>query len=197
MDWPELPMPREMARETQRPRVYVAAGEAEWPAVIDGIAPERAPRITVAPSGSLGLQSPAEDLVIELAADRSIADRIARRCLRAAIYVGTLPFRGVRALYRAIDTDAKVRSQGVQTVGRVEMTKTDTQVSKDPETGRETTTYTHYVSYSFPADRETRTDQKKVGSLSGVRTGSAIRVYFLHNGSRVDSALDWSPGALG
>ena len=196
MDWPELPMPRDSARETQRPRVYVAARAFEGPAVIDGIAPERAPRITVGPSHPPELQSPARDMATEPEPPRTLAGRILRRCLWAALYVATLPFRGVRALYWAIDTDAKVRSRGVQTVGRVETTKTDTQVYKDPETGRESTTYTHYVSYSFPADGATRRDEKKVGSLKGLSRGSAIRVYFLPDGSRVDSALDWNPRAL-
>ena len=83
-----------------------------------------------------------------------------------ALFVLTLPLRGVRALYWAIDTDAKVRSLGAQTVGRVEKTRTDTQVHTDPETGAKSTTYTHYVSYSFPdGGGETRRDEKKVGSL--------------------------------
>ena len=189
-------MPRELARETQRSSVYVAAGAAEWPAAIEGIAPKRARRITVVPSGSLELQSPAEGLRAEPVPDRTMAHRIARRCLRAALYVGTMPFRGVRALYWAIDTDAKVRSQGVQTVGRVESTKTDTQVHTNPETGAESTTYTHYVSYSFPAGGEARQGQKKVGSLGSMKRGSVLRVYFLPDGNRVDSAIDWNPRVL-
>ena len=197
VDWPEVATEEGLVRETQRmPSVHVTAVATGQMATANGVAPERARRITVTPSASPERQSPAGDPGTEPVPARTRAGRIASRFLRAALYVGTLPFKGVRALYWAIDTDAKVRSQGTRTVGRVEMTKTDTHVSEDPETGRETTTYTHYVSYSFPADGTTRRDQKKVGSFGSLSRGSAIRVYFLPNGNRVDSALDWNPRAL-
>ena len=189
-------MPREVAREAQRPRVYVAAGAADWPADTDGVAPERAPRITVGPSRPTEVLAPARGLGTELEPPRTLAGKIALRCGRVVLYVLSLPFRGLRALYWAIDTDAKVRSRGEQTVGSVEMTKTDTQVHTDPETGEKATTYTHYVSYSFPADGETRRDQKKVGSLGNLKRGHALRVYYLPGGNRVDSALDWNPQVL-
>ena len=113
-----------------------------------------------------------------------------------ALYIVTLPFTGVRELYWAFDRDAKVRSKGLQTIGRVERKRTKTDVYKDPESGKESTTYTYFASYSFPVDGLDRRDEKKVGSCRSLRGGSSIKVYFLPNGNRFDSALDWTPALV-
>ena len=110
--------------------------------------------------------------------------------------VWTAPFRAIRAIYWMLDRDAKIRSQGVQTVGRVANTRTESQVYRDSETGTEETIYTHYVSYEFVAGGRTHTREKKVGSLAGLSAGSTIRVYFLPDTATSDSAIDWDPRVL-
>ena len=80
----------------------------------------------------------------------------------------TFVFESLREAYWLLDSDAKVRSQGVQTVGRV--LKTRTEEHHDPETG---TSYTHYVTYEYQVDAERHTTEKRVSRLGLVERGHA------------------------
>jgi len=107
------------------------------------------------------------------------------------------PFRALRQLYWLIDRDAKTRSQGLQTVGSVIKTRTDSRIVRDPEDGTERTVYTHYVTYRFDANGETQSGEKKVRSLSNVRGGSTLRVYYLPDTlAPIESAIDREPRAV-
>ena len=110
----------------------------------------------------------------------------------AARVVAILLFKALREVYWALDRDAKVRSQGLQTVGRVVATKTEKH--EDPESG---TYYTHSVSYDFEVDARTHTASKNVGALGDLKRGVPIRVYYLPGTYPPDSALDTEPRALG
>ena len=100
----------------------------------------------------------------------------------------TAPFRAIRAIYWMLDRDAKVRSRGLQTVGRVTGTRTEEDTDSEGDTY-----YTHYVRYRFEAEGRTRTDEKKVGSLGKLSEGDPMKVYYLSELDRLDSALDWEP----
>ena len=91
-----------------------------------------------------------------------------------------------------LDPDAKCRSRGLNTVGRV--TGTETEEHEDPETG--SISYTHHVTYTYRVDSGTLTDTKRVGSLGSLKKGAAVRVYFLPDTVPVRSALDRDPRAL-
>ena len=106
------------------------------------------------------------------------------------------PFKALRQLYWLIDPDAKVRSQGLQTVGSVVKTRTSSRVVRDPEFGTEETVYTHYVTYGFDANGGTHSGEKTVGSLGNLKEGSPIRVYYLPNTYPPNSAIDWEPRAV-
>ena len=105
--------------------------------------------------------------------------------------VWTAPFRAIRAVYWMLDRDAKVRSRGLQTVGRVVGTRTEEHSDGEGGTG-----YTDYVRYRFEANRGTRTDEKRVNDFGGVKGGDAIRVYYLPDTAAFDSAIETAPSAL-
>ena len=104
------------------------------------------------------------------------------------------PFLALRQLYWLIDTDAKIRSQGLQTVGSVVNTRTSSRVVRT-ESGEETV-YTHYVTYRFDANGGTHSGEKTVGSLGNLKGGSPIRVYYLPDAYPPNSAIDWEPRAV-
>ena len=106
--------------------------------------------------------------------------------------VWTFPFRALREFYWLLDPDAKCRSIGLQTVGRVD--KKESEEHKDYETGR--VSYTYHVSYGYQSDVGDHTDLKKVGTLGKLRKGASIRVYYLPDTYRPDSAIDWEPRTL-
>ena len=100
-------------------------------------------------------------------------------------------FRAVREAYWLIDGDAKVRSQGLQTAGRVVRTETR------QHTGSEGGTWeTHHVTYEYRVDVAVHTAEKKVGSLGYVKRGDSIRVYFLPGTYPPRSAIDRTPGGI-
>ena len=105
---------------------------------------------------------------------------------------GVLIFEGLREVYWALDRDAKVRSQGVQTVGRV--VKTTTEKHEDSESG---VYYTHTVRYDFNVDDRWHNDTKKVSSLGDLKRDGPIRVYYLPGTYPLASAVDTPPRALG
>ncbi|MCI5130320.1 MAG: DUF3592 domain-containing protein [Candidatus Electrothrix sp. EH2] len=72
-------------------------------------------------------------------------------------------------------TDAKIRSKGVRTTGKV--IKCDTQTTH----GAYGAVYkTHYVTYEYEdADGKMYSAKKQVSSLAGMTEGSAITVYYL------------------
>ena len=106
--------------------------------------------------------------------------------------VPILLFKGLREVYWALDRDAKVRSQGLQTIGRVGATKTEEH--EDSESG---TYYTHSVYYDFDIDDSKHAASKNVGSLGDLKRGVPIRVYYLPGTYPLASALDTQPRALG
>ena len=99
--------------------------------------------------------------------------------------------RALRAVYWVLDSDAKVRSQGLQTVGRVVATKTEEH--RDPESG---TSYTHHVTYEYQVDGRKHTYTKQVGNLKSLSKGVPIRVYFLPDTYPLACALNGQPRAL-
>jgi hypothetical protein len=101
------------------------------------------------------------------------------------------PFRALRAVYWVLDGDAKVRSRGLQTVGRVVSTKTEQH--RDPESG---TYYTHHVSYEYVVDGRRHTADMQVGELGSLKKGVPIRVYYLPGTHPLACALDGQPQAL-
>ena len=107
------------------------------------------------------------------------------------------PFKALRQLYWLIDRDAKIRSQGLQTVGSVIKTRSDSRVVRDPEYGTERTVYTHYVTYRFDANDGTHSGEKKVRNLSNLMGGSPLRVYYLPDTfAPFESAIDREPRAV-
>lgn len=106
--------------------------------------------------------------------------------------VWTSPFRALRELYWLLDPDAKVRSMGLQITGSVVTTETTTRTYRS-EFGELETSTTYHVTYQFVADGLTHTDQKKVGSLANLYSGTAIRVYYLPETYPLMSAIDWEP----
>ena len=118
--------------------------------------------------------------------------RLARGIVRAPGNTWSFIFSALRGAYWLLDPDAKCRSVGLQTVGRVD--KTQTHEHTDPETGG--VSYTHHVTYRFDSDGETHSTQKKVGSLGNLKNGSPIRVYYLPDTDRPNSAIDWEPRTL-
>ena len=117
---------------------------------------------------------------------------VARGITRALREAWNFLFAALREAYWLLDRDAKVRSQGLQTVGRVDGTKSEEHT--DPEPG--STSYTHYVTYAYQADGESHTARKRVGSLGNLRKGAAIRVYYLPGSYPLASALDTAPRTL-
>ncbi len=97
----------------------------------------------------------------------------------------TAPFRAMRAVYWALDRDAKVRARGLQTVGQVIGTRTVEHTDSEGYTSHE-----HYVEYQFKAFGRTHAVEKQVGSLGSRSKGDSIRVYYLAENGRLDSALD-------
>ena len=122
---------------------------------------------------------------------------LTRRFLSVLRILLLFPFKTLKQLYWLIDPDAKIRSQGVQTIGSVVKTRTSSRVVRDPESGTEQTFYTHYVTYRFDGNGETHSGEKTVGSLGDLKGGSPIRVYYLPNTYALDSAIDRDPRAVG
>ena len=122
---------------------------------------------------------------------------LTRRILSALRILLLSPFKALRQLYWLIDPDAKIRSQGLQTVGSVVKTHTSSRVFTN-ESGTEETVYTHYVTYRFDANGGTHSGEKKVGSLGNLKgnSHSQIRVYYLPNTYPPNSAIDWEPRAV-
>ena len=100
-------------------------------------------------------------------------------------------FRALREGYWLIDRDAKVRSQGLQTEGRV--VKTETREHRGSEWD---THYTHHVTYEYQVDSRRHTAEKEVGSLGDLRRSVPIRVYFLPGTYPLRSAIDRTPRGL-
>ena len=120
----------------------------------------------------------------------------------ALLGVGTFPFRALgavctssgralRAVYWAMDTDAKVRSLGLQTVGHVVATKTEEHT--DSEGG---TSYTRYVTYEYQVEGRKYTHRKQVGTLESLKKAVPVRVYYLPGTHPLACALDGHPQAL-
>ena len=111
--------------------------------------------------------------------------------------VWLFPFKALREAYWLIDPDAKCRSVGLQTVGRID--KKESEEHTDPETG--STSYTYYVRYAYQVDGRSHTARKRVGGLGNLLKGAAIRVYYLPHTDPTDwrepkSAIDFEPLAL-
>ena len=117
-----------------------------------------------------------------------------RSSLVAAVWreFWTFPFRLLRDLYWAMDRDAKVRALGVQTVGRVVSTRTETYTDSEGGVSR-----THYLKYEVQADGQRRTVEKKVGRLDGLHAGVPVKAYFLAGTLPLDVAVDANPRPLG
>ncbi len=98
----------------------------------------------------------------------------------------------LREAYWLLDRDAKCRSVGLQTVGRVESKRTEKHA--DPESG--STSYTHYVTYAYQVDGRSHLQEKRVNRFGGLKKDDAIRVYFLPETVKPDSAIDLEPRAL-
>lgn len=101
--------------------------------------------------------------------------------------VWTAPFRGIRAVYWAMDRDAKVRSRGATTVGEVTKKRTE---REEVENGY---SYSYYVSYAFKALGRDRTDEKEVDDFEDVGKGDRIMVFYLDEPDRFGSAIDKKP----
>ena len=104
-------------------------------------------------------------------------------------------FEALREAYWFLDPDAKCRSVGLQTVGRV--LKTETRTHTDPEGGESTS---HHVTYEYQVDATRHTLEKSVGSLGGLKKGDPIRVYYLVDSSGRNlspkSAIDRRPARM-
>ncbi len=131
-----------------------------------------------------------------VSAGESRSGVLTRRILSVLQILLLFPFKALRQLYWLTDPDAKIRSQGLQTIGSVVKTRTSSKVVRDQETGTEETVYTHYVTYRFDANGGTHSGEKTVGSLGNLKEGSPIRVYYLPDTYPPNSAIDWEPGAM-
>ena len=107
--------------------------------------------------------------------DAGYASRLARGITGVLISAWSFIFSALREAYWLLDPDAKCRTVGLQTVGRVD--KTESEKHTDPETGR--TSYTYYVRYTYQVYGRSHTPRKKVGSLGKLNKGDALRVYYL------------------
>ena len=103
--------------------------------------------------------------------------------------IWTAPFRALREFYWLLDPDAKCRSVGLHTVGRVDDTQSEEHT--DSETGKKF--YTHYVWYTYQVDGRSRSARKKVDNYDRLKKGRGIRVYYLPDTYPVRSAIDWRP----
>ena len=97
----------------------------------------------------------------------------------------------LREAYWLFDKDAKVRSQGLQTVGHVVRTQTREHTDSEGLTWE-----THHVIYEYQIDGSRYMVEKQVGSLAAVKPGVPIRVYFLPGAYPPRSAIDRTPRAL-
>ena len=118
-------------------------------------------------------------------------NRAARGIRRTWREVWTAPFRALREVYWVLDRDAKVRSRGLQTIGRV--VRTETREHQGAEGG---TYYTHHVTYEYQDEAGRHTAEKRVSSLGNIRQGVRIKVYFLPDAYPPASAIDTPPAAL-
>ncbi len=125
-------------------------------------------------------------------ADEDRADGRAPRIIRALGNVWSFISSALHETYWLLDPDAKCRSVGSQTVGRVDGMESEEHT--DYETGR--TSYTHYVRYAYKVDDRSHTARKKVGSLANVLKRDALRVYYLPDTYPLKSAIDWNPRAV-
>jgi len=121
---------------------------------------------------------------------------------KVSLGVGTFPFRALgavciasgralRAVYWAMDGDAKVRSLGLQTVGSI--VATETEQHTDSEGG---TSYTHHVTYEYQVEGKKYSHRKQVGNLESLGKGVPVRVYYLPGTRPLACALDGQPQAL-
>ena len=100
-------------------------------------------------------------------------------------------FSALREAYWVLDRDSNVRTQGLQTVGRV------TRAEKREHTDSEGDTYyTRHVTYQFEVDGARHTAEKSVGDLRDLKRGVPIKVYFLPDTSPPRSAIDKGAWAL-
>ncbi len=114
-----------------------------------------------------------------------------RRVLSVLRVLLLFPFKALRQLYWLIDPDAKCRSVGLQTVGRV--VRTETRSGTTTEGG---TWESHHVTYRFDTNGETHSGEKQVGSLWNLKNRPPITVYYLPNTYPLKSAIDWEPRAV-
>lgn len=97
-------------------------------------------------------------------------------------------FKALREVYWLMNSDAKVRSQGRQTVGRVE--KLETRQHRDSEGD---TYETHHVTYRFQTNGDGHTREQKVCSIDRIGVGDTIRVYYMPDRVPVRSAIEPRP----
>ena len=117
--------------------------------------------------------------------------QIARGIGRATRQVGIFVFEALREAYWALDRDAKVRAQGLQTVGQVVKTE-----KKEHEGSEGGVYYTHHVTYQYEVGGRTQTVAKKVHRFDSVKSGDQIRVYYLPSTHPIESAIDRDPRPL-
>lgn len=103
--------------------------------------------------------------------------------------IWTAPFRALREFYWLLDPDAKCRSVGLRTVGRVDNTQSEEHT--DSEGGGKF--YTHYVWYTYAVVGRIHTARKKVDNYDRLKKGRGIEVYYLPDTNPVRSAIDWKP----
>ena len=112
--------------------------------------------------------------------------------LNAPMHAGVLVFKAAREAYWVLDRDAKVRSQGLRTVGRV--LSTTTREHTDSEGG---TSYSYHVSYEYQVNGKGHSAEKQVGGLGALKRGVPLRVFFLPDTYPLASAINTRPQPLG
>ena len=170
----------------------ISAGLATWERMPDG-KEELNGGALAQTNGQMGYNGVISPTTAPAGGSRSSV--LTRRILSMLRIFLLFPFTALRQLYWLMDPDAKIRSQGLQTVGSVVKTHTSSRVFTN-EAGREQTVYTHYVTYRFDGNGGSHSGEKKVGSLRNLKEGSPIRVYYLPNTYPPHSAIDWEPLAV-
>ena len=97
-------------------------------------------------------------------------------------------FKALREVYWLMNSDAKVRSQGRHTFGRVD--KIETRQNEGAEDG---TYETQHVTYGFQADGNNHTSEQKVSSISRISVGDTISVFYMPDRVPVRSAIEPRP----
>ena len=115
--------------------------------------------------------------------------------IRLLMFIASTPFLAIRQLYWWLDTDAAVRANGVETVGTVLDTKTETKTIETECGTRQVTE--HFVTYRYETPERSYTARKKVRALGGLKKDSKVAVYYRTPTDRPfqqqDTALDWNP----